>query len=35
MMLGFARKYRAALDAGRAVCFHFRHHWPGVSERGS
>ena len=26
--------YRAALDAGRALCLHIRHPWPGASERG-
>jgi hypothetical protein len=26
--------YRAALDAGRALCLHIKHPWPGASERG-
>ena len=25
--------YRAALDAGRALCLHIRHPWPGAASR--
>jgi hypothetical protein len=33
-LLSLPPNYRAALDAGRALCFHIGRQWPGAGERG-
>lgn len=34
MNLDFVPNFRAALDAGRVICFHVLRQWSSASERG-